>query len=102
MDIQISSTNPIALAMLKNAKLDEGISVVVPPIREKRDISESWNIALFTVAASIPTGVIIGLILKHFGKDPRTTKITINRKEIEYSEGEMVRVIEETQKIEKG
>ncbi len=101
MDIQISSTNPIALAMLKKAELDEGIGLVIPPIRETRHLSESWNIALFSVAASVPTGVIVGLILKYFGNDPTATKITINRREIKYSEGEISRVIQETKKIEK-
>ncbi len=92
----------MALAMLKKAELEEGINVVIPPVRQTRDLSESWNIALFTVTASVPAAVIASLIIKYFGKDPSTTKITINRKEIEYSEGKIVRAIEETKTVEKG
>ncbi len=100
MEIEVSTLNTMALLKLSSSNLIEGVSVTVAPITEERDLSESWNIALFAVAASVPANVLAGLILKKFGKDPRRTKIRINRREVEYSEGEIIRTIEETKKIE--
>jgi hypothetical protein len=60
MEITVASAHFPAIMMLRNEKLPEGVSVTVPPIIEKRNfpISETWAIAIFQVAASVPSAVI--------------------------------------------
>ena len=70
-----------------------------PPIMERRDISEAWVTAIFTVLASVPASVIAGLLIEKF-KNDKSAVITINRKEVHLEKGEIVRVIEETKRIE--
>ena len=101
MNIEIQSLNPHKILSVGSLNLPDGISAKSQPVMMTRDISESWNIAMFSVVASVPTGVIVGLILNHFGKDKSSTKITINRKEVIYEEGEIARVIVETKRFEK-
>lgn len=105
MEITVSSAHFPAIMMLSHEKLPEGVSVTVPPIIEKRNfpISETWAIAIFQVAASVPTAVVSLFIYDYFKKllTNSNPKITINRKKINLEHGEIVRVIEETIQIEK-
>ena len=66
---------------------------------ERRDISEAWATAIFQVAGSVPATVIAALLVKLI-TDKRSTVITINRKEVKLEEGEIVRVVEESVRIE--
>jgi hypothetical protein len=85
--------------MMKNDAPDWA-NINVPPVREQRDgISEAWAIAIISISASIPAAVIAGWILEKI-KDKQTTTITINRTLVEFEKGEIIRVIEETRKIE--
>lgn len=100
IEIEIRSKHLPSIMMLQNATLPAGMVVNVLPVVERRDISETWATAIFQVACSIPAGVIAGIIINLF-KDKGSTVITINRKKVELKEGEIVRIIEETTRIEK-
>ena len=72
----------------------------IPPINSQRGIiSEPWAIALITIVSSVPAAVIAGWILEKI-KDKKSTTITINRKQVDLNEGKIIRVIEETTKIQ--
>ncbi|MDY6955488.1 MAG: hypothetical protein SVO96_01240 [Pseudomonadota bacterium] len=90
---------PLILS-LREMELPSGISVEVEPVKARRDISEAWATAIFTVLASAPASVIASLLLDKFKKD-KSAVVTINRKEIALENGELVRVVEETIKIER-
>jgi hypothetical protein len=85
---------------LGGEKFPPGVSVVIPPVMARRDISEAWATAIFTVLASAPASFIAGLLVEKF-KNEKSTVVTINRKEVSLEDGEIVRVIEESIKIER-
>ena len=85
---------------LRSEEFPPGVSVAVPPVMERRDISEAWATAIFTVLAGVPASVIAGLLVEKFKSD-KSAVITINRKEVRLEDGEIVRVIEESIKIER-
>lgn len=84
---------------LKSVELPPGVSVVVPPVTSQRDISEAWATAIFTVVAGVPASVLAAWLVKVL-IDRKSTVITIDRKEVQLEEGEIVRVIEESTRIE--
>ena len=84
---------------LKTVERPSGVSVVVPPVLARRDVSDEWATAIFTVLASVPASVLAGWLLKVL-TDKKSTVVTINRKEVHLEEGEIVRVIEETKRLE--
>ena len=100
MEILVRSKHLPMILSLRNAELPPGVSVEVPPVMERRDISEAWAIAIFSVAASVPVNVLAAWLVKVL-TDKRSTVITINRKEVRLEEGEIVRIIEESTKIER-
>ena len=99
MEIHISSKHLPMILSLRRTELPLGVSVEIPPVMERRDISEAWATAIFQVAGSVPATVIAALLVKLI-TDKRSTVITINRKEVKLEEGEIVRVVEESVRIE--
>ncbi len=100
INIEIKTKQFPAVHMLKHDAPDWA-DVNVPPVREQRDgMSEAWAIALVLIASSIPAAVIAGWLLDKF-KDNKTTTITINRKQVDLDKGEIIRIIEETQTMQK-
>jgi hypothetical protein len=99
MEIHVKSLHVPAVLSLKSAELPHGVSVDVPPVVAARDISEAWATAIFSVAASVPASVIAGILIEKF-KDKKSTIITINRKEIHFEKGEIIKAIEESKSIE--
>lgn len=100
--IDVLLTPPAALA-LKDAAPPEGVRLTIPPIILRRDMSEAWATAIFTVAASIPAATaatLIATFLTDKLKPKRTAVITINRQEVCFEHGEISRVIEETIRVE--
>ena len=100
MEIHVRSKHLPMILSLRSAELPLGVSVEVPPVMERRDISEAWATAIFTVIASVPVSVIAGLLLEKLKKD-KSAVVTINRKEVALEHGEIVRVIEESIKMER-
>lgn len=103
MQIVVTSLHPAAILSLNDADMPDGIVVDVQPVLLRRDISEAWATAIFTVAASIPATVIANtlatLLMEHL-KRKRSTVVTINRIQVDLEHGELVRVIKETIHIE--
>lgn len=99
MGIHVRSKHLPMILSLRSAELPPGVSVEVPPVMERRDISEAWATAIFQVVGSVPAAIIAALLVKLL-IDKRSTVITINRKEVELEEGEIVRVVEESTRIE--
>ena len=100
MEIHVRSKHLPLIMTLRDKPLPEGVSVSVPPVMERRDISEVWATAIFTVLASVPASVIAGFLVEKFKKD-KSAVVTINRKEVRLENGEIVSVIEETTKVER-
>jgi hypothetical protein len=100
MEIYVRSKHLPLIMSLRNEQLPYGVSVSVPPIIERRDISEAWATAIFTVLASVPASIIAELLVEKF-KNDKSVLVTISRKDIRLENGELVSVIEETTKIER-
>jgi hypothetical protein len=66
---------------------------------ERRGISEAWAIAIFTVVVPVAANILAAWLIKMLA-DKSSTVVTINRKEVILEQGEIVRVIEETIRIE--
>ena len=99
IEIEIKTKHLPTVFMLKNDSPDWA-NINVPPVRERRDgISEPWAIAIVSITASIPAAVVAAWMLNKIINKDQTT-ITINRKVVELKESEIVKVIEETMKIE--
>jgi len=65
---------------------------------------EAGSSMLVTILVSVGTGVPSSLLASWLYdklKNGRSNKITINRREIEITEGEITRIVEESIKIEK-
>ncbi|SRR6266571_1331110 len=99
MEIVVRSKHLPMVLSLKSVERPSGISVVVPPMMAQRDVSEAWATAIFTVLASVPASVLAAWLVKVL-TDKKSTVITINRKEVHLEEGEIVRVVEETKRLE--
>lgn len=85
---------------LKKLTPPDGISIQVLPATSQRDISEAWAIAIFSVAAAVPTGLLVAWLSKVL-IDKKSTVITINRKELHFDEGKLTSLIEETKHIKR-
>lgn len=99
MEIVVRSRHLPMILSLKSVERPSGVSVVVPPVTAQRDVSEAWATAIFTILASVPASVLAAWLVKVL-TDKKSTVITINRKEVHLDEGEIVRVIEETKRLE--
>ena len=99
MEIHVRSMHLPMIMSLESVELPAGVSVVVPPVYSHRDLSDTWATAIFTVVASVPASVLAAWLVKVL-VDKKSTVITINRKEVHLEEGEIVRVIEESKRIE--
>lgn len=99
----VTTRHPAAILSLHDADMPAGFHVDVQPVLLRRDISEAWATAIFTVAASIPATVIANtlatLLMEHL-KRKRSTVVTINRIQVDLEHGELVRVIKETIHVE--
>jgi hypothetical protein len=100
MEITVRSKYLPLILSLHSAELPPGISVAVPPVMARRDLPEAWATAIFTVVFGIPASVIAGMLIEKF-KNDKSAVITINRKEVALENGEIVRVIEESIKMER-
>jgi len=101
LEIQIKNLSIDVIAKLLKTKHPDGITVIPFPPRLQADIPIDWPTLFVTIVASVPIGVFINWLSQNL-IDKTTTKITINRKEIYYDEGEITRMIEETRIIEQG
>lgn len=99
MEIEMTfSSNKDAL-LLKN-DVPSGISLVMPDIVITKGFgSETAVSIIISVATGIPTSLVAAWLYEKL-KHHRSRKISINRKEVHISEGEITKVIEETVKIE--
>jgi hypothetical protein len=103
MKVQIKSKHIPMILSLDQGEIPEGIIIEKLPVQMQRDgLSESLGIAIITLAASVPIGVFINWLSNKLFVDQASTKITINRKEIHFDEGQITRLIEETRTIEQG
>ncbi|MEN6302455.1 MAG: hypothetical protein ABFC96_03175 [Thermoguttaceae bacterium] len=103
MQIVVTSLHPAAILSLNDVDMPACMSVDVRPGLLRRDVSETWATAIFTVAASIPATVVantLAALLMDRLKRKRSTVITINRVKVDLEHGELVRVIKETIHIE--
>ncbi len=99
MKIEIRFSNNRDAFLLSDAT--EGISVVKPPITftkgyEAEEIAVS---VIVNIAAGIPVSLIAPWLYNKL-KNCRSSKISINRREIQISEGAITNIIEEDIKIE--
>lgn len=100
LEIQIKNPSIDVIAKLLKTKHPDGITVI--PFQPRlHDIPIDWPTLFVTIVASVPIGVFINWLSQNL-IDKTTTKITINRKEIYYDEGEITRMIEETRIIKQG
>jgi len=75
--------------------------IYIPPVKGQRNgLSENWAIAIVSIVALVPTEIIVSW-LKNKITDKKRTIVTINRKQVDLDKGEIIRIIEETKKIEK-
>ena len=100
MEIHVRSKHLPLIMSLRDERFPAGVSISVPPIMERRDISEAWATAIFTVLASVPASIIASLLVEKF-KNDKSAVVTINRKEVRLENGKIISVIEETTKIER-
>jgi hypothetical protein len=104
MEIQLN----IAASQVRRMSVDapEGVKVITPNgIEGRRDASgfDPLTLVFISSTLSVPAGLIIIWLNKHFSKNP-PQNITINRTKIDYyKSGEVKRIIEEEiTKEEKG
>jgi len=98
MEIEIESSSLPLIYQLKEGNKIEGVSVNIPPIPERRDLSENIAIAIITLAANIPIGLFTTWLYDKIKGKP--AKITINRKVIDIDKGKIKRIVEENIKIQ--
>jgi hypothetical protein len=101
MEIQIEPTSSDDFARLLKSKRPEGIDILPFPRKLEYGPPIDLTTLFVTLAASVPVGLFINWLSQYLIDKP-STKITINRKEIYYDEGEITRMIEETRVIEQG
>jgi hypothetical protein len=98
MDIEITFSNNKDALLLNDAP--KGVSVMVPPLEFQKDYGAE-DIAV-SVIISVATGVPASLVaawLYDKLKYHRSRQISIDRREIHISKGELTKIIEETIKI---
>jgi len=98
MNIEITFSNNKDALLLKDAP--KGVSVMVPPLEFRKgygaeEIAVSLVIGL---ATGIPASLVASWLYDKL-KNHRSSQISINRREIHISEGEITKIIEETIKI---
>ena len=99
MDFEMTFSNQKD-ALLLNNDVPKGISLIMPDIVIKKDFGAP-DIAVSIVvgvATGIPSSLVAAWLydkLKHH----RSRQISINRREVHISEGEIIKVIEETIKV---
>lgn len=91
---------PLTYELEKDIPAGIDVRVNRPLLRRSFD-SQDVAIAVITVAANIPTGLLTAWLWEKLRDKPRTT-ITINKKDVRMEQGEIARVIEEQIKIEQG
>ena len=99
MDIEIKSTSQKTIKALFDSEYPEGVTLYLIPPRLQCDTSVDWLTLIVSLSASVPVGIFINWLSKYLIDHP-APKITINRKEIYYDEGKIIRMIEETRIIE--
>jgi len=94
MDIEITFSNNKD-ALLLNNNVPDGISLIMPPIIITKGYGLETAVSIVvSVAAGIPSGLVANWLydkLKHH----RSRQISINRREINFSQGEITKIIEE-------
>ena len=98
--IELQTTNLFSFLELQNLPKVNDAIIETKPIYLTRGLHRDWQIAIFTVFTPLAAQNVSDLIDKYFGDNPTANKITINRQEIEYSKGEIIRVIKETTAIQ--
>jgi len=98
MEIEMTFSNNKDALHLKN-DVPSGISLIMPDIVITKGFgSETAVTIVISVATGIPASLVAAWLydkLKHH----RSNKISINRKELHVSEGEITKIIEETIRI---
>lgn len=86
-------------ALLLNNEVPKGVSLIMPNIVITKGFGTETAVTIvISVATGIPSSLVAAWLydkLKHH----RSRQISINRKEINFSQGEITKVIEETIKI---
>lgn len=95
MKIELRTSYIPLLVRLDNSDKPEGVSVLVPPIEMTRTVGDNpIALAVISLAASVPVGVFVNWLWDKIKDKP--AKITINRREVTFSKGEIRKVVEES------
>lgn len=98
MDIEMTFSNQKDALLLKN-DVPPGISLTMPDIIIRKDFGTDIAVSIVVgVATGIPSSLVAAWLydkLKHH----RSRQISINRREVHISEGEIIKVIEEAIKV---
>ena len=93
IEIKIETSNVMLINTIKQDAPD-GVSIQTPPIIERRDLGTMPAVVIIvTFVANVSAGLVAAWLYDRI-KD-KSTKITINRKEVIIDKGEIRKVIEE-------
>jgi hypothetical protein len=99
LKIEIKSKHIPMILSLDKGIVPSGVTIEKLPVVMDRGLSEPWAIAIVSIATTVSIPIFVKWLNKKI-TDKKSTKITINRKEIHYDEGKITRLIEETRDIE--
>ena len=98
MEIKITNLTPDIIKLLLKSKCPTGVTVLPFPTQLHYPPIDLPTVFV-TLVASVPVTVFINWLNEKL-IDKAKTKITINKREIYYDEGEITRLIEETRIME--
>lgn len=100
MQIEIKNTSPKVIQALLESESPEGVTLQLVQPRLQCDTSIDWISLIVTLAPSVPIGLFVNWLSRYLFDNKISTKITINRKEIYFDDGQITRMLEETRTIE--